>query len=175
MDKGKLDLHEQRAAACGLRPEASGRPLAAPGGKRKGSGLPPRIRKSQETEKWCASIAISSLRTREEPLRVESTDTDASLAELASSVPALGIIEPIIVREAGGVEFEVISAERRLRVARLLQLLHVPCVVRECSDSIALLTALTENLQRADLSPIERAYGLKRLVDEFGLTAGGDR
>jgi ParB family chromosome partitioning protein len=95
---------------------------------------------------------------------------EKSIAELADSIAASGIIEPIIVRPGSGGAFEVIAGERRLIAAKALRLPEVPCIVRACSHGEALMMSLTENLQRSDLNAIEKARGFRRLLDEFRLT-----
>jgi ParB family chromosome partitioning protein len=121
-------------------------------------------------EEQLINIRTESLRSRSAALRMDIGEASESIQELARSIEALGIIEPIVVRKAEAQFFEVIAGERRLVAARLLKLEHVPCVIRECSDGEALVAALTENLQRSDLTPIERAEGLQRLLEEFNLT-----
>lgn len=115
-------------------------------------------------------IPTTSLRSGVFTVRWSQKDDESSVLELAKSVSASGIIAPIVVREAGPAEFEVIAGERRLLAARLLKMLEVPCLVRECNDAEALTLSLTENLQRNNLSPIEKATGLRRLVIDMGLT-----
>ena len=98
---------------------------------------------------------------------------DELLEELAESIRRQGIIEPLIVRPAPeGLDapFELIAGERRWRAAQKAGLDHVPVIIREMSDREALETALTENLQREDLNPIEAARAYRMLVDDFGLT-----
>ncbi|MDX1653760.1 MAG: ParB/RepB/Spo0J family partition protein [Candidatus Competibacteraceae bacterium] len=92
-----------------------------------------------------------------------------ALEELADSIRAQGVIQPIVVRpvEDG---YEIIAGERRWRAAALAQLDTIPAVVRQLSDRAALALALIENIQREDLNPLEEALALKRLVDEFELT-----
>ena len=92
------------------------------------------------------------------------------LAELAESIKAQGLIQPIIVRAIGKDRYEIIAGERRWRAAQLASMREVPVVVRETDDHAALAMALIENIQREDLNPLEEAQGLKRLTDEFGLT-----
>ncbi len=94
----------------------------------------------------------------------------ASLAELADSIRARGILQPIVVRPVEGGEYEILAGERRWRAAQLAGLERVPALVREVPDDAALGIGLIENIQREDLSPIEEAAGLKRLIEEFGLT-----
>ena len=92
------------------------------------------------------------------------------LAELAESIKAQGLIQPIIVRGIGKDRFEIIAGERRWRAAQLASLREVPVVVRESDDHAALAMALIENIQREDLNPLEEAVALQRLIDEFQLT-----
>jgi ParB family chromosome partitioning protein len=92
------------------------------------------------------------------------------LAELADSIRAQGLIQPIVVRPVGGGRHEIIAGERRWRAAQLAGLREVPVVVRDTDDHAALAMALIENIQREDLNPLEEAQALKRLIDEFGLT-----
>ena len=95
---------------------------------------------------------------------------EASLQELAASISAQGIIQPLLVRETAGGGYELIAGERRWRAAQLAGLTEVPAVVRRVPDEAALAVGLIENIQRENLNPIEEATGLKRLLDEFGLT-----
>src|SRR6266496_1709616 len=96
---------------------------------------------------------------------------EARLHELAQSIKANGIIQPIVVRQIGD-RFQIIAGERRWRAAKLAGLLRVPIVVREVADAhdkSLLQMALVENIQRQDLNPIDEALAYRRLVDEFGL------
>ena len=95
---------------------------------------------------------------------------EASLAELADSIKARGVIQPIIVRAVGEGKYEILAGERRWRAARLAGLDRVPVVIREVTDEAALGIGLIENIQREDLNAIEEAKGLKRLIEEFKLT-----
>jgi ParB family chromosome partitioning protein len=92
-----------------------------------------------------------------------------SLQELADSIRERGIVQPLIVREQGGL-FELIAGERRLRAAQLLGLTEVPVLVRQADDRAVLEMALIENLQREDLNPIEEAQGYAQLISQFQLT-----
>lgn len=92
------------------------------------------------------------------------------LQELADSIKAQGLIQPIVVRPVGRDRFEIIAGERRWRAAQLASLREVPVVVRESDDHAALAMALIENIQREDLNPLEEANALQRLIDEFALT-----
>jgi ParB family transcriptional regulator, chromosome partitioning protein len=95
---------------------------------------------------------------------------EGSLYELAESIKAQGIMQPVLVRPVAPNRFEIIAGERRVRAARLAGLDEVPVLVREVPDEAAAAMALIENIQREDLNPLEEAQGLKRLTDEFGLT-----
>ena len=95
---------------------------------------------------------------------------DASLQELAASIRKQGLMQPILVRPAGGERYEIIAGERRWRAAKIAGLDDVPVLVREVPDSAALAMALVENIQREDLNPLEEANGVQRLIDEFKLT-----
>ncbi len=92
------------------------------------------------------------------------------LAELADSIKAQGLIQPIVVRAIGGGRYEIIAGERRWRAAQLAGMTDVPTVLREVDDHATLAMALIENIQREDLSPLEEANALKRLIEEFHLT-----
>ncbi|MBK7647286.1 MAG: ParB/RepB/Spo0J family partition protein [Betaproteobacteria bacterium] len=97
-----------------------------------------------------------------------------SLAELAASIRAQGIMQPILVRAIdstpGAERYEIVAGERRWRAAQLAGLAEVPVLVRSIPDEQALAMALIENIQRENLNPLEEAQGLQRLIDEFGLT-----
>jgi ParB family chromosome partitioning protein len=92
--------------------------------------------------------------------------------ELAESVRAQGVVQPILVRPAPGGGYELIAGERRWRAARVAGLASVPAVVRESDDRDSLLLALVENVAREDLSPVDEARGYAALMDEFGLSLG---
>lgn len=94
----------------------------------------------------------------------------AALEELAASIRSQGIIEPIVVRPLTSNRFEIIAGERRWRAAALAELTEVPVMVRAATDEEAIALALIENIQREDLSPIEEAVALQRLLQEFELT-----
>lgn len=93
----------------------------------------------------------------------------ARLQELADSIKAQGIIQPVLVRKDGEV-YRLIAGERRWRASQLAGLEEIPAIVREATDAEAFELALVENLQRSDLNPIEEAEGYRRLVEEFRLT-----
>jgi len=93
-----------------------------------------------------------------------------SLQELANSIRAQGILQPIVVREVADGKFEIIAGERRWRAAQMAELHQVPAVIRDVPDEAAIAMALIENIQREDLNPIEEAVALQRLIGEFELT-----
>jgi ParB family chromosome partitioning protein len=100
---------------------------------------------------------------------------DDSLAELAESIKAQGVVQPIVVRPLpsqgdGEARYEIVAGERRWRAAQLAGLHAIPAVVRDIPDESAVAVALIENIQRENLNPIEEARALSRLVEEFGLT-----
>lgn len=94
----------------------------------------------------------------------------ASLSELADSIKAQGIMQPILVRPVGQDKYEIIAGERRWRAAQLAGLSEVPVMVREIPDEAALAMSLIENIQRENLNPLEEANGIQRLIDEFSMT-----
>lgn len=96
-----------------------------------------------------------------------------SLEELASSIRAQGVIQPVVVRPLAGDRYELIAGERRWRAAQLAGLHDIPAVVRDVPDEAAVAMALIENIQRENLNPLEEARALERLVEEFGLTHQG--
>ncbi len=93
-----------------------------------------------------------------------------SLEELAASIKAQGIMQPIMVRPVGAETYEIIAGERRWRASQIAGLVQVPCLVREIADEAALAMSLIENIQREDLNPLEEAGGIQRLIDEFDMT-----
>jgi len=93
-----------------------------------------------------------------------------SLEELAASIKAQGIMQPIMVRPVGEDAYEIIAGERRWRASQIAGLAEVPCLVREIADEAALAMSLIENIQREDLNPLEEAGGIQRLIDEFAMT-----
>ncbi len=93
-----------------------------------------------------------------------------SLEELAASIKAQGVMQPIMVRPVAEDAYEIIAGERRWRAAQIAGLVEVPCLVREIPDEAALAMSLIENIQREDLNPLEEAGGIQRLIDEFDMT-----
>ncbi|MBA3979564.1 MAG: chromosome partitioning protein ParB [Alcanivorax sp.] len=106
-------------------------------------------------------------RGRYQPRRDMSPE---ALEELAESIRAQGVMQPIVVRPIGDKRYEIIAGERRWRAAQLAGLETIPAVIREVPDEAAIAMALIENIQREDLNPMEEALALARLKDEFSLT-----
>ena len=118
-----------------------------------------------------ATLAVSQLQAGKYQPRTRMDE--GSLYELAESIRSQGIMQPILVRPVGDPvlsRYEIIAGERRFRAAQLAGLSEVPVLVKPVPDEAAAVMALIENIQREDLNPLEEAQGLKRLVDEFGLT-----
>jgi ParB family chromosome partitioning protein len=102
--------------------------------------------------------------------RQPRTDFDqAALESLAASIKAAGLMQPIMVRPRDG-GFELVAGERRWRAAKLIGLAVIPAIVRDIADQAAAELALIENIQREDLNPMERAFALRRLSEEYSLT-----
>ena len=93
-----------------------------------------------------------------------------SLQDLADSIAAQGVVQPIVVRSIGEGRYEIIAGERRWRAAQLAGLHEIPAVIREVEDRAAIAIALIENIQRENLNPLEEARALERLIEEFELT-----
>ncbi len=93
-----------------------------------------------------------------------------ALQELADSIKAQGVVQPLVVRPIDAERFEIVAGERRWRAAQLAGLQEVPAIVRDISDEVAVAVALIENIQREDLNPLEEAIAFRRLVEEFGMT-----
>jgi ParB family chromosome partitioning protein len=95
---------------------------------------------------------------------------ETALAELADSIKAQGLMQPILARSIAGGKYEIIAGERRWRASQLAGLKVVPVLVRDVPDEAALKMALIENIQRENLNPLEEAHGLQRLINEFTMT-----
>ena len=114
------------------------------------------------------SLAVASITAgKYQPRRHFDEDL---LQELANSIKVQGVIEPIIVRGIAGGRFELIAGERRWRASQLAGMSEIPALVRDIDDRAAIAIALVENIQREDLSPLEEAHSLARLIAEFKLT-----
>ena len=135
--------------------------------------LGPRVKDADELASSADSAAPHALKlTQLQPGKYQPRTRmdEGSLYELAESIKAQGVMQPILVRPVAPHRYEIIAGERRVRAAKLAGLDEVPVLVREVPDETAAVMALIENIQREDLNPLEEAQGLKRLTDEFGLT-----
>ena len=131
-------------------------------------GLEALLGQSNSNQRSVKDIEVSKIKPGRFQPR-SNFDKD-KLAELTESIKKQGVLSPILVREFGLNEFEVIAGERRLRSSKMAGLETIPCLVDQKKDEDALISALIENLQREDLNPVEEAKGLDRLKREFGLT-----
>jgi ParB family transcriptional regulator, chromosome partitioning protein len=122
---------------------------------------------AEQTAQQAEVAIVDVVRGRYQPRREFD---EASLEELAASIKAQGLMQPIVVRPRPQGGYELIAGERRWRASQLAGLTHVPAVVKDVSDEQASAMALIENIQREDLNPLEEAFALQRLKDEFELT-----
>lgn len=104
------------------------------------------------------------------PFQPRAELDEEGLRDLAASIAAHGVMQPVLVRPLPTGRYQLIAGERRWRAARLAGLQAVPCMARDAGDEELLAMALVENIQREDLNPVEAARGYRRLIDEFGLT-----
>lgn len=109
-------------------------------------------------------------RIRPNPEQPRKAFTQSDLDDLAASIREKGIIQPLIVRRMGDGDYEIVAGERRWRAAQQVQLHDVPAIVRDFDDLEVLEIAIIENVQRADLNPVEEASGYRQLMDRFGHT-----
>jgi ParB family chromosome partitioning protein len=115
------------------------------------------------------SLDVDTDLLRPNPFQPRTAIDETKIDELARSIRANGIIQPIVVRRAGE-GYEIVAGERRWRAAQRAGLLKVPVVVRDIPDDRLLAAALIENVQREDLNPVEEAHAYRRLADEYHLT-----
>ncbi len=141
--------------------------------KRLGRGLEallgPISRESAEASGALRELPVTAIRPN--PFQPRRELDPSALNELAASIEASGLLQPVVVRSHGS-EYQLIAGERRWRAIQQLGWKVIPAVVREVDDRALLTLALIENLQRDDLSPIDEAAGYRRLIDEFGVAQG---
>lgn len=125
---------------------------------------------SEELARGDALMMLSVSQLQPGKYQPRSYMDDAALQTLADSIRNQGIMQPILVRNVGADQYEIIAGERRWRASQLAGLSEVPVLVREIADESALAMALIENIQRENLNPLEEAQGIKRLIDEFAMT-----
>ena len=140
-----------------------------------GRGLSSLMGEVNEDQKENANLAETKIpisKLRPSPIQPRRIFEKASIAELADSIKSKGLVQPILVRpsESNPGEYEIIAGERRWRAAQVAQLHEIPAVVRNLDDVESLEIAIIENVQRADLSPIEEATGYKKLMENYGHT-----
>src|SRR5436190_12092050 len=148
-----------------MRPESSMAKL-----KGLGRGLDALLSGSDEARAGDALRSLSLDRIRAGRYQPRTRMDEESLAELADSIRNQGVMQPILVRPVDAGRYEIIAGERRWRAAQRAGLKEIPALIRVVPDQAALALALIENIQREDLNPLEEAQGIKRLVEEFGLT-----
>lgn len=136
-----------------------------------GRGLDALLSTVESDNERLTTLPVSSIRPGKYQPRSHMDET--ALAELAASIRSQGLIQPIVVREIGLGDYELIAGERRWRASQLAGLTDIPAVVRSVADQSALAMGLIENIQRQQLDPLEEAKGIKRLIEEFGLTHEG--
>lgn len=113
-------------------------------------------------------IALAKIRPNK--LQPRTTFDEAALASLVDSIRAVGILQPVLVREVGDDEYELIAGERRWRAARRAGLLAIPALVQVADDEASLEQALVENIHREGLNPLDEAAGYQQLIEDFHLT-----
>jgi len=124
-----------------------------------------------ETEQPTGGVAhVPVLAITPNPLQPRTVIDPEALTELAASIREHGLIQPLIVTQQGPDRYQLIAGERRWQAARMAGLAQVPVIVKEATPQQALEIALVENIQRADLNPLEEAVAFRQLVDEFDLT-----
>ncbi|HPB91430.1 MAG TPA: ParB/RepB/Spo0J family partition protein [Methylophilus sp.] len=133
-----------------------------------GRGLDALLANDAESGGDLRTLQVSQLRPGKYQPR--SYMDDAALKTLADSIKTQGIMQPILVREVGDAQYEIIAGERRWRASQIAGLAEVPVLIKDIADESALAMALIENIQRENLNPLEEAQGIKRLIDEFAMT-----
>lgn len=135
-------------------------------GRGLGALIPPEV--AHERGSLLREVPLAKIQpNRYQPRK--SFDEEA-LSSLVDSIRAVGILQPVLVRQLDGDEFELIAGERRCRAARRAGLQTVPALVQEADDSASLEQALVENLHREDLNPLDEAAAYQQLIEDFGLT-----
>jgi len=129
------------------------------------------VEKKDVVKKLSNTIALIKIESIEyNPFQPRKKFNEKELQELSDSIKALGLIQPVTVRNIGGNNFQLISGERRLRASRLAGLKEIPAYIRIADDQAMIEMALVENIQRSDLNPLEIAFAYQRLLDECKLT-----
>jgi ParB family chromosome partitioning protein len=137
-------------------------------GKGLASLIPPGATDADRVEDALREIAVTSIVPN--PGQPRAQFDEESLSELTASVRALGVLQPVLVREVDTDRFQLIAGERRLRAARRAGLTTIPAIIRRTDDRGVAEQALVENLQRQDLTALEEAAAFQQLIEDFGLT-----
>jgi ParB family chromosome partitioning protein len=133
-----------------------------------GKGLEALIPVADEPKGGVTRVSVSAISPN--PMQPRTVLNPEALAELASSIGEHGLIQPLIVTQQGPERYQLIAGERRWQAARMAGMTTVPVIVKEATPQQRLELALVENIQRADLNPLEEASAFRQLVEEFGLT-----
>jgi ParB family chromosome partitioning protein len=133
-----------------------------------GKGLEALIPMAEQQARGVSEAPVAAIQPN--PMQPRTHLDPEALAELAASIDEHGLIQPLIVSQLGPEQYQIIAGERRWQAARMAGLVTVPVIVKEATPQQALELALVENIQRADLNPLEEASAFQQLVDEFGLT-----
>jgi ParB family chromosome partitioning protein len=133
-----------------------------------GKGLEALIPVAQEPASGLTEIPVSAITPN--PMQPRTALDPESLAELAASIREHGLLQPLIVTQQGPERYQIVAGERRWQAARMAGLPTVPVIIKEATPQETLELALVENIQRADLNPLEEASAFSQLVEEFGLT-----
>ncbi|MBV8742632.1 MAG: ParB/RepB/Spo0J family partition protein, partial [Sinobacteraceae bacterium] len=173
-------MHKKPTLGRGLADllgQAQPRPVPQPGtmtGMRVVSPEPPTVQAAEPLHEELAHLPLDVLQRGRYQPRIDMRPE--TLQELADSIKAQGVVQPIVVRPLAAAtpgtsqRYEIIAGERRWRAAQMAGLADIPAVIRRIPDEAAIAVALIENIQRENLNPIEEARALHRLVEEFGLT-----
>jgi ParB family chromosome partitioning protein len=167
-------MNKRKSLGRGLDALLSSARPAAPPPAPTAAGEPAPAAAAKPAESSLREVPVDLLRRGKYQPRVDMREE--SLAELADSIKAQGVVQPIVVRPVpnpmgtGETQYEIVAGERRWRAAQMAGLQTIPAVIRDIPDESAVAVALIENIQREDLNPIEEARSLHRLIEEFGLT-----
>ena len=149
---------------------SSSKPASSANNQQQATATPEQVSEvvAEQSKGELQKLAIEFLQSGKYQPRKDMSEE--ALEELASSIRAQGIIQPIVVRQIGADKYEIIAGERRWRAAQLAKLDAVPCIIKDVPDEAAVAIALIENIQREDLNAMEEAIALNRLLNEFELT-----
>ena len=135
-----------------------------------GKGLGALIPPTQVTSGGSMLREVPLARIRPNPFQPRNQFGEQGLSALVDSIKSVGILQPVLVREVGTEEYELIAGERRFRAARRAGLQSIPALVHQADDAMSLEEALVENLHREDLNPLDEAGAYQQLIEEFNLT-----